>query len=140
VGGRGAWLLLLAGSLAGCGSAPPAPERTGAEEAVRAFFEALVRREWPRAFAAVHPESRARWDAGQFARRAADFRAGLGFEPARVGISACEEQGGEAIAHVLITGRAGGRLRHYKDAVVLRRAEGGWGVVLPPGFGRTRPR
>jgi hypothetical protein len=98
--------------------------------------EALLRQDWGRAYAALDAPNRARCGAGQFARLADGYRRGLGFEPRAVHVRSCEERGAEAIAHVVFTGAAAGRQRYYKDAVVLRRGEAGWGVALPPRFGQ----
>ena len=71
----------------------------------------------------------------EFGRQAGAYRRQLGFEPTAVRVPACEERGDEATAHVVLTGR--GKDRHeYKDAVMLRRRDGRWLVVLPAEFGR----
>jgi hypothetical protein len=119
---------------AGCGHGNA--EGTGAEEVTRTYFEALCRRDWPAAFAALHPDSR-RAGEKAFSRLAASYRRGLGFEPGEVRIRSCEEHGDEAVAHVVITGQVSNRHRSFKDAVVLRHGPGGWGVVLTPRFGRA---
>jgi hypothetical protein len=129
---------LLAASLtAGCGRAPE-PAGTGAAAAVRGYYEALLRKEWTRAYALLHSESRAPRSAEEFARQAANHRRGLGFEPDAVRVRACEERGDEAVAHVVFTGRAGGRQRSFRDAVTLRKSGATWGVVLSPRFGQSR--
>ncbi len=128
------WVLLAAG----CGGAAPGPTGTGAEAAVRAYFEALVRRDWAKAYAALDPASRAQCGAAEFTRRAQVHRRGLGFEPEAVGVRSCEEHGQEAVAHVVLTGRGAGRPRSSKDGAMLRRRGSGWGVVLTPRFGRER--
>jgi hypothetical protein len=134
---RARWAgLLLAGALAGCAGEPERTAGTGAEAAARAYFEALVRQDWPAAYGALTPENRKRVSAEQFAALAKHHRSRLGFTPEKVAVKSCEERGAEAIAHVVLTGRAGARQRFYKDAVTLRRGANGWGVVLPPRFGR----
>ena len=62
----------------------------------------------------------------------------LGFEPSAVHIRACEERAAEATAHVVLTGRGAGQERRYRDAIVLRRDDNGWHVVLPSHFGQVR--
>ncbi len=133
MGGRIAGLVLL-GALAGCGRTPGPPD-TGARQTVLDFYQALVRHDWPAAYAAVHPDSRARCDAAEFARRAEDYCRGLGFVPREVRVRSCEEQEARAVAHVVIRGPAGSR--PYRDAVTLRRRGDGWGVVLPDQFGQA---
>jgi hypothetical protein len=128
-------LLLLAG-LAGCHGAPAPPSGTGAKEAAQAYYEALVRREWPQAYAALHPDSRRRCPQDLFTSQAQAYRRNLGFEPTGVRVRACEERGTEAIAHVLLTGHASSQARRYKDGITLRRTGEGWQVLLPQHFGR----
>jgi hypothetical protein len=138
--GRGAvpWVTLAAALASGCGGdAEPAPG-TGAREAARGYYEALVRRDWAAARAALHFDSRARCGPEEFARRAGAYRQRIGFEPQEVRLRSCEEQGGQAIAHVVLTGHAGGKQRSFRDAVTLRKVGSGWGVVLPPRFGQPR--
>jgi hypothetical protein len=130
--------LLAAGSAAGCGRVSTPPAGTGAEAVVRDYFEALVRRDWLRAHAALEPDSRFRCDTAEFAALARNYYRSLGFTPETVRVRSCEEDGREARAHVLLTGRAGGRNRSFRDAVLLRRSAAGWGVALPPRFGESR--
>ena len=125
---------LLAVVLAGCAQ-PAAPPGTGAEEVAREYFEAILRQDWGRAYAALDPEERARRGVESFARLAQSYHRRLGFEPREVHVRSCEEHGDEAIAHVVFTG-PGGRQHFHKDAVTLRRGAAGWGVVLPPRFGQ----
>lgn len=72
----------------------------------------------------------------RFAALARAYRLGLGFDPAAVHISSCDEHGDIAIAHVTLTG-AGSHRHRYKDAVTLRREPEGWRVELATTFGRT---
>lgn len=129
------WLVVLLA--AGCGKAPdePAAPDTGAKDAVRSFYSAIVGKDWAAAFAAVHPDGRRGWSQEQFARRAEAYRRHLGFEPAAVRVPICEERGEEATAHVELNGQGSGR-HSFKDAVTLRRREGRWFVVLPANFGQ----
>ena len=126
----GVWAAVLA---AGCSGAS-GPAGTGAANAARAYGEALVRRDWRAAYAALHPDIRARCGPEEFARRADHYRRGLGFEPDEVRVRACEERGAEAVAHVLLVGKG----RTFREALTLRRAGDDWGVVLPPRFGSSR--
>ncbi len=131
-----AWGLVALLALAGCGKAPEGPAGTGAREAANRYFDALVRGDWPGAYALLDPGSKAQVGADRFARLAQDYRRGLGFDPDAVRVTACDERGDEAIAHVTLTGRGAGRHR-FKDAVALRRDGAGWAVVLPANFGRV---
>jgi hypothetical protein len=137
----GAWVLVAAVALAGCGRSdvPPPRVSTGAEDAARAYFEALVSRDWPAAYQALDAKSRAGCDGDRFARLAEAYRRGLGFEPTAVHVQSCDERGDEAVAHVNLEGRAGESPRVYRDAVGLRRGPAGWGVVLPDRFGKAGP-
>jgi hypothetical protein len=135
------WPLLAAVVVAGCRGRSDAPPRvkTGAEEAAREYFEALVNRDWPAAYRALDPQSRAGCGRDQFARRAEAYRRALGFEPAEVHVQSCDERGDEAVAHVNLRGVAGSSPRVYRDAVGLRRGPAGWAVVLPSRFGTAGP-
>jgi hypothetical protein len=131
-------VVLTAAAAAGCGPGRTAPAGTGAEAVVRDFYEALARGDANRAYADLDADSRARVGPDAFAGLARAYRVGLGFEPGAVQVRSCEEHGDEAVAHVVLTGRAEGRERRFTDGAALRRGPGGWGVVLPPGFGRGR--
>jgi hypothetical protein len=122
----------LAFWLAGCRESPPAG--TGAEATVRGYYEALLRSDWRGAHAALHPDSRAKLSATQFARQAESYRRQLGFEPEQVVVRSCEEHGAEALAHVVLKGGT----HSYKDAVAMRKDGDGWGVMLPARFGEKR--
>jgi hypothetical protein len=133
------WVTTLT-SLAGCGEAAAPPADTGAEAAARSYFEAILRQDWARAHATLYPDSRARCSPEQFSRLAQNYLRNLGFNPREVRVRSCEEHGGEAVAHVVFTGQSASRRRYYKEAVTLRQGGDGWGVVLPPQFGRARSR
>jgi hypothetical protein len=123
-------------ALAGYGPGQPTTPRTGAEEAARDNFEAVVRRDWLRAYDLLHTQSRSRYSAVGFARAAEAYQRGIGFDPEAVRVRSCEEQGEKARAHLVFEGKAGGRQKFFREATELRRTEAGWGVVLPPRFGR----
>jgi hypothetical protein len=127
----------LAG-VVGCGRPPARPAGTGAREAAQSYFEALLRQDWAGAYRFLHSDNRARCSVEQFTRLAEAHRRSFGFEPQAVRLRTCDEKESEAVAHVAFTGRTAQRERLYKDAVFLRRDGEGWGVVLPPGFGKTR--
>src|SRR5262249_6417336 len=95
---RGLWAVVLLA--AGCTAAPTAPAGTGARQAAEGYFQALVRQDWPGAYALLHPNSRHHHSPEQFARLAQQYRRGLGFEPDGVQVRTCDERGEEAIAHV----------------------------------------
>ena len=122
---------LLTFALAGCmGPAPPAS--TSAELVVRAYYDAIIRKDWDQAFGVV--ETKAPNDGPHFAIKAERFRRQFGFEPDQVVVRSCREHGDEATAHVVLKG--GGHL--FKDAIVLRKAGGTWRAMLPPRFGEQR--
>src|SRR5438477_373071 len=108
-----AGLFLVA--LAGCGDSRPAPAASGAEAVVRAYYDALLRKEWSGAYARLHPDSQAKWSSTQFARLAERHRGKLGFEPSGVTVRSCEEHGSEALAHIVLKPASGSR--SYRDAV-----------------------
>jgi hypothetical protein len=127
---------LLLGMLVGCHKAPTTPPAAGAVEAARCYYEALLRRDWRGAYAALDPESRARYSASEFAALAETYYRTLDFEPEAVRVRFCDERDNDAIAHVVLTGQAGVRQRRHNDAVALRRGPEGWGVVLAGNFGK----
>jgi hypothetical protein len=137
--GRRIWYLALAVLPLACEPRPAPSTDTGARAAVEEFYAALVAEDWPRAYSALHPDSRTRRDADTFRRQAQTYRQHLGFEPRELRVRSCEEHADEAVAHVVISGEVG-TVRHgsYKDAVTLRRGASGWGVVLPSRFGQIR--
>jgi hypothetical protein len=135
------WALsLLVGSLlTGCSRVQEDAPGTGAKERALTYFEALIHKDWPRAHGSLDPQSQQRCNSQQFTRLAKSYRDQLGFEPEAVQVWACEERGGEATVHVVLTGHTGDHHRRHKDALTLRRNDD-WGVVLPPIFGQAKKR
>lgn len=136
---RAAWLGGVL-ALAGCGPASP-PVGTGARAAVVAYYEALMERDWSRAYAALHPDVRNQWSESEFAVRARHYYERLGFVPEKLQVRSCEEQGGRGVAHVVLVGHTAARpqrSRQARDAVILQTADDEWGIVLPRDFGRDR--
>jgi hypothetical protein len=132
------WWVALLVVVAGCGSKPTLATDSGAKDVVQAYCDAIVRRDWVRAYGTLHPESRARWSESQFARAAEAYRAGLGFDSRSVRVRSCEEQGDRAVAHVTFT--RDGRRQQYRDGMTLAFVEGTWRVMLPPNFGKKLTR
>ena len=131
---------LLAGViLIGCSQPPEEPADTGAKDCIQQYYEALIRKDWPRAYASLDPQSQKRGTPQQFSQLAQSYHSHLGFDPEAVQVWACEERGTEATAHVVLTGRTPSRHRRYKDAITLRRSDD-WRVVLPRNFGQARKR
>jgi hypothetical protein len=131
---RWAWVLLLVLGV-GCQGTAPAPAGTGAREVVRGYYEGLVQQDWAQAYDALHPDSKKRMTMAEFTRLAQSFRRNLGFEPEKVTVQSCDEQGTETLAHVILAGPAS-QHRRYKDGIVLRQNAGSWWVILPDNFGR----
>ena len=129
---------LLTILVAGCTGAQAPSPGTGAEAVVRNYYEALVRKDWDVAYAALDAESQKNVSAAQFAKQAERYRRRLGFEPEEVAVRSCEEHGTEALAHVVLKGHAEGGRRSFKDAVGLRQSGSSWGVMLPARFGEDR--
>jgi hypothetical protein len=134
---RWTWALAVALAAAGCHRAPARPAGTGARQVAQDYGTALLRRDWERAYGLLDAECRARCSEEVFARLAEGYRSGLGFEPQEIHLGACQEQGGEAVAHYTFNGWEAGRHRKYKDAVRLRKNDAGWGVVFGANFGRV---
>ncbi len=137
---RWLWGPLVVGVLIGCSRSPEARPGTGAKECAQAYYAALIQKDWPKAYAALDPQDRRRYDFQDFSRLAQSYRSSLGFDPKAMHVRACEERSTEATAHVVLTGRTTTKERRYKDAVTLRRADDGWRVILPHYFGRANKR
>ncbi len=132
-------LVPFALSLGGCGqSTPTALPTTGSPEVVRAFFEAVVHQEWPKAYDQLHPDQRTKYTLARFTQLAKSYYQHLGFAPREVHVRSCEEHGAEAIAHVVFTGESGPKQKFHKEAVALQSSVNGWGIVLPPKFGQAK--
>src|SRR2546423_910949 len=137
----GVGAILVALLTAGCGApAAAVPMGTGAREAAQGFYEAIIGQDWPRAYTALHPDSRSAHSTERFGALAKAYRHNLGFEPDKVAVRSCDEQDRKAIAHVVLSGRTATQARQFKDALTLRLGPSGWAVVLPPNFGHARPR
>jgi hypothetical protein len=135
------WLAggLLAGLYIGCRTAAPTSTGSGARELALTFFQAIVGNDLTAAYAALDEDSRIRVPAGRFASLATAYIDGIGFVPRSAQVTACEEQGDRAIAHVVLTGRTAAHQR-YKDVATLRRNADTWGVVLASNFGQKKRR
>jgi hypothetical protein len=59
------------------------------------------------------------------------YRARLGFDPEQAHVQTCEEKGAEALAHVVVTGRAATKSKRFKDATAVRKTADEWHVVMP---------
>jgi hypothetical protein len=126
-------VLLLA--LTGCGTHSAEQAGTGAEAAVRSYYDALIHKDWAGAYAALHPESRKRTTKEQFVCLAQNYRKNLAFEPLEVRIRSCEEHGDEAVARVILSGQGAGKQRTFQDGITLRRSGSDWRIILSPRFG-----
>jgi hypothetical protein len=129
-------LIALAVLSAGCGQPRTVKVRGDAETVLVTFYEALIREDWPAAHALLHAESRELCPPDQFTHLARAYRRRLGFEPHKLRVPSCEEQGDSALAHVVLVGSREGRERLHRDTIGLRRSGESWGVVLPARFGR----
>ncbi|MFL5342070.1 MAG: hypothetical protein ACJ8F7_18145 [Gemmataceae bacterium] len=133
---RRGWFL-IAVLAAGCAKpGASAPSEAGA--VAQAYFDAIVRQDWPAAYSHLHADAKSRWQSDAFRSAAEHFRRHLGAQPESVHLSSCEEHGDEAVAHLLIVGHANGKPHTLREAVALRRSTSGWGVVPPPRFGVGR--
>lgn len=112
---------------------PPQPLDTGSRLAVRAFYTGIIQRDWANAYDTSHADSRKACAIEAFTKSAQTYRQKLGFEPNAVHVRSCDEHGDEATAHVVLTG-PGNKRHQYKDAIVLRRLDGKWWIVLPAAF------
>ncbi|MFO0927347.1 MAG: nuclear transport factor 2 family protein [Gemmataceae bacterium] len=127
---------LTLAAMVGCGKPAPPITDTGAREVVRNYYEALVARDWPRAYSGLHPDVRRAVTPAAFARWAEGYHRGLGFAAQEVHLRSCDEQGDRAVAHVVLSGAAQHRRRQYRDGVTLRRVADGWYVDPPAGLSR----
>jgi hypothetical protein len=129
---RRAILVALIGAVLGCASPPPPPQGTGAREAALEFWQAVLAQDWNRAYARLSAPSKQRINPSQFAARAKEYHRQLRFEPKEVKVSACDENGSQALAHVVLIGES----KRYKDGLALQRDDAGWTVDLPANFGQ----
>jgi hypothetical protein len=97
--------ILILGLAAGCGRSPASSADTGARETANRFCEAFCRQDWAEAYRTLHADSSHDLPEDQFAILAADYRRAIGFEPEKVRIRSCEEQGTRAIVHLVLTGK-----------------------------------
>lgn len=118
----------------GCGKEPAAPVNTGARDKAREFFEALVRRDTVAAYATLDRDSQARLTRDDFAWLSDHYLRKFGFPATKVVIRFCDEQGGAATAHVLLTTASNSRKESYRESVALKREDSGWAVVLSGQF------
>lgn len=132
------YCLVLTAFASGCASKAPTPADTGAREAVQAYYEAIAQRDWTRVYGFLHPESQERCSAAEFQRLGQAYHRQLGFAPETVQVRFCDEQNDEARARVVLRGSVSSSRQRYQDGVWLRRREIGWGVVMPPNFGRAQ--
>jgi hypothetical protein len=134
------WIVLVAGVITGCDPAPSPTSGTGAREAAKRYCDALFEKDWARAYAALHPDSRARYSASRFVHLAERYRRDLGFEPEPARIRFCQEQGTRAVAHIVWKSQKSAHEHFYKDVMILRSSQAGWKMVLPQNFGSGRLR
>ena len=137
--GSGSWVgisLVLVVLVGGCAKRSAAG-KSGADDALRNFGRALIGKDWPSAYQALHPETRSTITEKQFAPLGANYLSSIGFKADEFLIRSCEEHGADAIAQVRIRGHAANKLRTYKDTFTLKKDATGWGVVLPSYFGKT---
>ena len=119
---------------AGCRSKPTTPP-AGAKEKAFEFFEAIRLRNWSSAFATVDRTTRPDLTADTFDALTERYRKSIGFEPEQVNVTACDEHGESATAHIVFIGHSAMHQR-FKDGITLRRDNSGWLVILPNNFGR----
>ncbi len=128
---------LLPCVMIGCGREPASePVDTGAREAARAFYEAIIKKDWKTAHGELHQSQQLSLE--EFTSLAEAYCARLGFQPAEVHVRACEEHGDEAIAHVNLSGRNEKQTQRYRDGIALRREAGRWRVIPPATFGKEK--
>lgn len=128
--------VLLPLLLAGCSAPAPTTVDTGAKDAAKRFYQAVVSKDWAAAHQLLAADSARKLSREQFAALAASHRKAFGFEPQSVVVHAIDEHGSEAVAHVILSGT--GHARHrFKDAITLRSENQSWRVVLPASFGRV---
>lgn len=128
--------VVLQCAMTGCGREPLQPADTGSREAARAFYEAIIKKDWKTAHDELLQGRQVSLE--EFTSLAKAYRGQLGFQPAEVHVRACEERGDEAIAHVNLTGRNEKQTQRYRDGITLRREGGRWRVILPATFGKEK--
>ena len=117
--------------ICGCGRAAQSRPDTGARQCVQDFCQALIERDWLKAYASLTPRSQKLCSQREFRELAQNYLRDLGFDPDAVGIRLCEERGAQATGHIVLTGRSHGQSRRHKDALLMDRTDDAWGIVLP---------
>ena len=130
------WFVLIALLMGGCGATPEPSRDTGSREAAASFFTAIAEQNWAQAFEALHPDSQKKLNLAAFTTRAKAYRQKLGFEPGKIRVGVCEEQGDTANAHLTISDANDSRKHRFREAIVVRKSAHRWTVVLPENFGR----
>lgn len=134
-------LLVTCLFLVGCGNEmPPPPEiiNTGAKEVAKSFFEALVRKDWVKAYDLIDADSRVRISKEEFTSSAQAALKQLGFNPTEVGVSVTETKD-QATAIAVYRGVSGTSSKQFKDGTTLKRIDNTWKVVLRSNFGMDAP-
>ncbi len=118
--------------MCGCQGESRTVAGTGADKAVRTYFEAIIKQDWNGAYAVLHPETQKKLSLDQFTAKSQQYRSKLGFVPTEVHVQSCTERSSDAVAHLTLTGLPLGKKHSFKEGVTLRRTENGWGMVLVP--------
>jgi hypothetical protein len=98
-----------------------------------------IQEDWPAAYAAPDLPSRRRCTSQRF-NLAQNYRSDLGFEPETIHVSACEERGTKATAHVVLTGGTATKAFCCKDEIVLSRDDNGCMSCYRPTLDKARKR
>jgi hypothetical protein len=109
---------------------------TGADATTQEFFDALLHRDWRKAYSMLDSNSKAWCSEQRFAELGVSYMTEFGFDPATVNVSV-SESGDHASAIALFHGPSSSTNSHFKDGTELRRNGGKWFVVLRTNFGKA---
>jgi hypothetical protein len=134
------WLLCLGVLFLAAGygcrhSAPPAVPPSQA--VVESYCQALVRKEWTRAYGLLDAESQKRCSRQRFVQLGPLEIDKFGFVPESCHVHSCQQREATAIAQ-LVFYSSPAKNRRYRDSLTLRQSGGEWKIELPENFGVKR--
>jgi hypothetical protein len=117
----------------GCRHVPPPPEPPS-WAVVESFCQALVQKEWARAYTLLDPESQKRCPQQRFAQLGPLEIDKFGFVPESCRVQSCQQREGTGIAQVDYCSSPT-KNRRYRDTLTVRQNGAEWKIALSGNFG-----